>query len=132
MQQRVQITSGERVIWGTITQLSEIGAEIQLNEPIDLDGAIALEIPEENLTLLGKLTYINLKNSSIRVKFNSLTPDRSRRLVEFLFCRPGQWKNRNTPGEWRSLWLLFIVLFRPIVFLFGSFDKDKRKKRASP
>jgi cellulose synthase (UDP-forming) len=137
MQQRVQITSGDyppgsgkadRTIWGTITQLSEIGAEIQLQQPIDLDGRITLEIPEEKLTLFGKLTHINLKNSSIRVKFESLTSQQSRRLIELLFCRPGQWKHRNTPGEWRSLWLLFTILFRPILFLFASFNKDKRKK----
>lgn len=129
MQQKVQLTSGEKIIWGTITQLSEVGAEIQLKQFIALDGALTLAIPEVELTLSGKLTYINLKNSSIRVKFESITPHQSRRLIEFLFCRPGQWKYRNTPGEWRSLWLLFRVLFRPVIFLFGSFDKDKRKKR---
>jgi cellulose synthase (UDP-forming) len=123
MQQRVKIINGDRVILGTITQLSEVGAEIQLKQPINLEGAITLKIPKEQLMLSGKLTYINIKNSKIRVKFESLTSEQSRRLVEFLFCRPGQWKHRNTPGELRSLWLLFVVLFRPITFLFWSVNK---------
>jgi cellulose synthase (UDP-forming) len=36
-----------------------------------------------------------------------------RRLVEMLFCRPGQWQSRRAPGEWRSLWLLLRILLQP-------------------
>lgn len=38
-------------------------------------------------------------------------------IMELLYCRPGQWKSRCSPGEFESLGLLLKILFRPR-FLF--------------
>jgi cellulose synthase (UDP-forming) len=48
-----------------------------------------------------------------KVQFAELSPEQYRRLVEMLFCRPGQWKRWNSPGEVQSLGILLRVLFQP-------------------
>jgi cellulose synthase (UDP-forming) len=51
--------------------------------------------------------------------FDQVTLEQHRQLVAMLFCRPGQWKRQNAPGELVSLWLLFRSLLRPQA-LFGK------------
>ena len=58
----------------------------------------------------------------MRVDFNSLTLEQERKLIASLFCRPGQWKRRNSPGELYSIWLLLRILLRPQVL----FDRNPR------
>jgi cellulose synthase (UDP-forming) len=55
--------------------------------------------------------------------FEQVTLSQQRRLVEMLFCRPGQWKRQNTPGEFQSLWLLLKILLKPRV-LFDRKPKE--------
>jgi cellulose synthase (UDP-forming) len=116
LQRGVKLTSANGTVWGTTTELSEGGAEIELRRWVHLDRAVTLEILEEGLTLSGKITYSDLsgKFPKIRVMFEQLSLPQHQRLVELLFCRPGQWTQRQTPGELRSLWILLTVLFRPL------------------
>jgi cellulose synthase (UDP-forming) len=116
LQRGVKLTSANGTVWGTTTELSEGGAEIELRRWVHLDRAVTLEILEEGLTLSGKITYSDLsgKFPKIRVMFEQLSLPQHQRLVEMLFCRPGQWTQRETPGELRSLWILLTVLFRPL------------------
>jgi cellulose synthase (UDP-forming) len=108
-------------------QLSETGAVIALTQrglpPLSEGEARSIQvvIAEESLSLAGKLVKIEDQGEFpvARVEFVPLTVEQQRRLIEILFCRPGQWKRWNSPGEWRSLWILLKVLFRPR-FLTGK------------
>ncbi|MBE9167841.1 glycosyltransferase [Pleurocapsales cyanobacterium LEGE 06147] len=119
LQRRVKLASANETVWGTTTKFSEGGAEIELKRWVHLDRAVNLEILEEELTLPGKITHSDLsgKFPRVRVMFEPLSLPQHRRLVEILFCRPGQWTQRETPGELSSLWLLLKVLLRPLVLL---------------
>jgi cellulose synthase (UDP-forming) len=115
--------AGRQTWWGTTTQLSETGAVIELTQwgiPPLLEGQALkgeLAIAEENLHLQGTLVNVDLSGNSprIRLQFDPLPLDQHRVLIETLFCRPGQWKRWDSPGELRSLCLLLKVLFQPRV-----------------
>jgi cellulose synthase (UDP-forming) len=122
------LTSSMVQLWGSTTMLSEDGAEIALTQgdfpalaaadPIP----VMLEIMEENLTFQGLVTQQGVRDEfpTVRVQFQNVSMEQQRRLIEILFCRPGQWKRRNTPGELQSLLLLFKALLRPRIL----FDRD--------
>ena len=126
LKRRVKLTSGNDTVWGTTTEISEGGAEIELRHWSHLNRVLTIEIPEEELILSGKITYSNHRDKfpRVRVMFDHLSPSQHRHLVELLFCRPGQWQQRETPGELYSLWLLLKVLLRPLV-LFGKNKTNK-------
>jgi cellulose synthase (UDP-forming) len=50
---------------------------------------------------------------TVRIAFDRLNISQHRCLIEMLYCRPGQWKRQETPGEWRSLWLLLRIALKP-------------------
>lgn len=114
--------------WGITTMLSETGAEISLTQaglPMLEPGEqipVKLYLLEENLVLEGTASWLRVEGEfpTIRVKFEQMTLEQQRKLIEMLFCRPGQWKRRNTPGELQSLWLIFRTLLRPRVLFEQS------------
>ena len=111
----IRLKAGERVFSGVTKTLSEVGAEIEFKEPFLTDIAdentpVTLEIVGENLELLGKLTR---DRDSLKVTFKEITLEQERRLIQLLFCRPGQWKQTKCAGELRVLWLLLKSLIRP-------------------
>ncbi len=109
--------------WGTTTMISEVGAEIaltQLDFPIPHEGEVlpvTIEILEHHLILSGRVVQVTQQPDflAVRVMFEQVTLAQQRLLVEMLFCRPGQWKRRTSPGEFESLVLLFRILLRPRV-----------------
>jgi cellulose synthase (UDP-forming) len=127
IQQSVQVVSDRKSICGTITKISEIGAEIEFKQFIDLNNSLFVEITERELRLPANLVCTNLTGNytKIRVQFESLNLYQYRRLVELNFCRPGQWMRRNTPGELRSICIAIAVLFRPIIFFIRSRKKTE-------
>jgi len=115
--------------WGTTTRISEAGADISLTQAIDrlIPGEtipVNLSILEESLDLSGQITAVDIKEDSytVRIEFKAITLEQERKLVAMLFCRPGQWKRKNTPGELYSLWLLVRILLRPKVL----FDRNPK------
>jgi len=113
----------ERPWWGITTMLSEGGAQVELTQqglpshPETQPLPITLTIVETGLTLPGQIMargYIG-EFPCLRVQFGDLTLAQQRQLIEELFCRPGQWKRWDSPGEWASLGLLLKVLFQPRV-----------------
>ena len=58
----------------------------------------------------------------MRVAFEQVNLSQHRRSVEILFCRPGQWKRQNTPGEFQSLLLIFKILLKPRVLFDRNID----------
>ncbi|MGF1675792.1 MAG: glycosyltransferase, partial [Rivularia sp. (in: cyanobacteria)] len=108
----VRLNIGEQTAWGITTMISEVGAEIALTQQIPIEliptQSVNLEIAEENLQLNAEIISTSIKDEflTIRVKFPLVTLPQHRRLVEMLFCRPGQWKRRCTPNELQSFILL--------------------------
>ena len=107
--------------WGSTIRISEIGADISLTKinlkrlfPGDSVSA-KLTFLEEDLKISGKITALNIneESNSCQIGFNSLNLEQERKLIALLFCRPGQWKRKNSPGELYSIWLMFKILLRP-------------------
>ncbi len=110
--------------WGVTTMMSEAGAQLELTQSDGLTQSLAqgpaqLTIAEAGLELPVKLVAVLPPETSerpfpqVQVQFTALDLKQERRLVELLFCRPGQWKRWNSPGELRSILLLFKVLIQP-------------------
>lgn len=120
----------EAEFWGVTTMISEIGVEVALTQagfPKVVDERsvpVRLEILEHHLLLEGQVTQTGFSGDfpTVRVLFEQLDLVQQRRLVEILFCRPGQWKKRYTPGEIQSLLLLFRILLRPRVLFDRNAD----------
>lgn len=87
---------------------------------------IYLEMMEERIFLPGEVTYTGFNGEfpTVQITFKQTSLEQCRRLVELLFCRPGQWKTRQTPSEFQSLCLLFKVLLRPCAL----FSRNPRKR----
>ncbi|MEG4397015.1 glycosyltransferase family 2 protein [Microcoleus sp. BROC3] len=109
----------------------ELGAEGRLTKGlIDCDSA-TLEIMEEECFIpVAKIEFVSNKSQlessfrddvgcslvefpTVRIAFDRLNITQHRCLIEMLYCRPGQWKRQETPGEWRSLWLLLRIALKP-------------------
>ncbi|MGD1942980.1 MAG: glycosyltransferase [Leptolyngbyaceae cyanobacterium] len=113
--------------WGVTEHMAETGAVIALTQrglpPLEPgeEHSVTLVIAEAALSLPGKLIETSDQEDFplAMVAFEPLTMTQQRQLIEMLFCRPGQWKRWNSPGELRSLWILLRVLFQPR-FLTGN------------
>jgi cellulose synthase (UDP-forming) len=97
---------------------------------IDCDSA-TLKILEENYFIpVAKIELVSDKSQlessfrdgkecsfvefpTVRIAFDRLNISQHRCLIEMLYCRPGQWQRQETPGEWRSLWLLLRIALKP-------------------
>ncbi len=128
LRRTVRLQIGQREFWGITTVISEDGAEIVLTQkdfPDQLDSLPnAIELMEESLYIHASITAIDRQGEfpTLRVTFDALDLSQQRRLIELLFCRPGQWRSRCAPGEVRSLWLLLRILLKPRVI----FDRQAR------
>jgi cellulose synthase (UDP-forming) len=120
----------DQQFWGFTTKLSEEDAEIALTKTADaaldkLRGCpIVLCLEDEALTLQGVIdqwSHADEEFPKITVKFADLSQTQHRRLVELLYCRPGQWQSRRAPNELHSLWLILKSVFKPkVVFERGT------------
>ena len=117
--QEVNIYSEGRVFQGNTRQLSEEGVEIVLSPASYLPTEVKVELIPEVLFLSGKVTCSHIKDGKLNaiVKFQDITLEQQRELVEMLYCRPGQWQRRNTPNEFQSAFILFKLLLRPLMLL---------------
>jgi cellulose synthase (UDP-forming) len=115
----VCLTVEDKKFWGVTTRISEGGVEVALTQSFMPNRVeklpVKLKIMEEELELPGQIITLSFAAEvpHLRVVFDPVSLPKQRRLVEMLFCRPGQWKRQNTPGEIRSLWLLLKALFIP-------------------
>jgi len=119
LRRRVRLQYQGQTLWGTTAMLSQEGAEVVL-EPTELmsgsspTGSVQLELVEEGLALAGQVaTADGADPYRVRILFEPMGIAAQRSLITLLYCRPGQWPNRQTPGEWRSLLLLFQMLLKP-------------------
>lgn len=122
----VKLNTAGKTLWGITTMISEVGAQVALTQaglPSIASGElpVTLQIAEEKLELQGKVTGTGFRDEfpTVQIMFEQVDLAQQYRLVEMLYCRPGQWQRRETPGELRSIWLLFKVLLIPRA-LFGK------------
>jgi cellulose synthase (UDP-forming) len=121
LRRTVQLTVGDRQYWGSTTMLSEGGAEIVLTQTgfeVSDSASVTLTILESDLTLDAQIVRAEEDDDGvpiIRVLFEPLNLAQEQALVEMLFCRPGQWQSRTTPGEVHSIWILLRTLLKPRV-----------------
>ncbi|MDY7008579.1 MAG: glycosyltransferase [Cyanobacteriota bacterium] len=130
----VKLEINDQTLWGISTQISEVGAKIEVNQkiPFNLVGetlSVKLKIVEEKICLAGRITHLQMNGEfpCMEVMFEEVNLSEKRQLIELLFCRPGQWQRREAPSELKSLWLLLQVLLKPR-FLFERKPKNKGMK----
>jgi cellulose synthase (UDP-forming) len=110
-------------LWGVSTRLSEEGAEIALTQLKGFDlnhlihRPITLMLEDENIALKGTVTeWVPGQDFPlVRVRFAELPQPQQRRLIELLYCRPGQWKSRRAPNELQSFGLILKSVVAPRV-----------------
>jgi cellulose synthase (UDP-forming) len=120
---KLEVNTAEvtQTYWGITTRISEVGAEISLTQTGIgnlIPGEtipVKITILEEDIQISGKITAVNLEEDFylVHVAFDSFSLEQERKLVALLFCRPGQWKRKNSPGEFYSVWLMCKILLRP-------------------
>jgi len=116
--------------YGVTTRISDVGADISLTQagirkPIKGETIpVGILILEDGIDLTGTISTVETGTDfhTVTVSFDVPKLEQERKLISLLFCRPGQWKRKNTPGELRSLWLLFRILLRPKVL----FDRNPK------
>ncbi len=130
LRRSVRLDVAGQTLWGVTTKISEVGAEVALTQ-LGLQTLtkgetlpVTLEILEEAVLLQGQITQTGVSGQfpSVQIVFEQITLSQQRTLVEMLFCRPGQWKHQDTPGELQSLWLLLKILLKPRVL----FDRQRK------
>ncbi len=128
---KIELKSSEaREFFGVTTRISEIGADVSLAQtviPRLSQGEtlpVELSILEEKISLAAAITEIDTCDDffSVHLVFDDLNLAQQRQLISLLYCRPGQWKSKKTPGELASLWLLIKIILRPRVL----FDRDPK------
>lgn len=124
LQKIVCLKLANQTRWGITTKISEVGVEIKLSQELnDTENIftenqslpVQIDLVEEGLKLTGEVTHYTFFPSSLtlNVKFKEVSLSQHRQLVEMLFCRQGQWKERTEPGELHSLFLILQTLFNP-------------------
>ncbi|MEL6927312.1 MAG: glycosyltransferase [Cyanobacteria bacterium J06600_6] len=124
--------SGIQTYWGVATSISEIGAKISLTQAeigkLDLAAPIpiTMSILEEDIQLAGHISASDRDQNFYHLCIDFAPPslEQERKLIKLLYCRPGQWLRRESPGELYSLWLLLKILLYPKVL----FDRQSKIK----
>ncbi|MEM8638801.1 MAG: glycosyltransferase [Cyanobacteria bacterium P01_G01_bin.54] len=115
----VSLQMGDQLVWGTTTQMSEMGIKIQLTQASNravcssqFGKPVKLSLPEESMTLAGRMTQVKTLDGicNLEIQFYRLSLPQQRQLITFLFCRPGRWYKQSVPGEFGSLWLMVKIL----------------------
>ncbi|MEO1669475.1 MAG: glycosyltransferase [Cyanobacteria bacterium J06631_2] len=115
----INLYGDRQVHQGMTSKISEEGVEILLDQEVNLPTNLMVELIPEVLILSARVTRSYVENDSLRaiVKFQDVSIEQHRELVEMLYCRPGQWERRDTPNELQSLLILLKLLLRPLMFL---------------
>ncbi len=119
LRRAVQIMSSNQTVWGTTVTLSEQGCQIALNldriRTNALPDLVEIHFPENQLHLTAipiALTQTSTQ-SILDLRFAPMPLTEERKLIQMLFCRPGQWQSWKSPGEIRSIALLLNTLVNP-------------------
>lgn len=138
LRRTVRLQVGEQIFWGSTTMLSEVGAEVAFTQKgfpavgncpkqqptVEQLLPVTLELLEDRLIISGRAICTGFKGDfpTVRVLFDELSLSQQRCLTELLYCRPGQWRSRCSPGELRSLWILLKTLLHPQILFNRQVD----------
>ena len=117
----VKTAEGSAIFWGVSSCISEVGANISFTQAgvsrLEKSTPVLIAILEEELELTGSIAEISREGDffHLRLGFAASTLEQERKLIALLYCRPGQWVRKNSPGEFYSVWLLFKIILRPKV-----------------
>ena len=126
----VRVITPESNLSGRLDNLSETGASLYISENI-YSTSVVLEILEIGLKLPANITDTQglKQGTKVNLRFTSLSLEQQRKLIEFIYCSPNQWVDKNAPGELASLLLLLkslgrslhrLILCKPASKLIGS------------
>ena len=124
----VRLETAQKTFWGVTSMVSEVGALITLTEAVEFTGdspiTVKLEMMEDQFQLSGLIADVtdNGEYPILKIVFDELNLAQQRCIIELLYCRPGQWRRRETPGELRSLLLLFQILLKPRIIFNRSYS----------
>jgi cellulose synthase (UDP-forming) len=106
-QDAITVRENNSPILGYLERISEQGARLNLRQIPSLSPVI-LEINGLGLDLPAQVKDWQIvgEGYQVNVEFTGLSLEQQRGLIEFLYCQPEQWQNKNAPGELASLWLL--------------------------
>jgi cellulose synthase (UDP-forming) len=112
-QEKIKLKFGEVGVLGELQAISEKGASLYSSEK-PCASATVLEIINCGLSLPAEITTWQAMPGKYRINlhFTPLTIEQQRQLIQFLYCQPGQWQDKNTPGELASLGLLIKSITR--------------------
>ena len=121
---RIRMRTPKGDFLGVTESISEVGATVILDisslpNHVSIDSfefiPIKLELMEEDLVIPARIYERKIEKDRLilTLEFDPLSLDRERHLIELLFCRPGRWDRQESPGEWRSAWLLIQALLKP-------------------
>jgi cellulose synthase (UDP-forming) len=118
-------------VWGTTTLLSQSGMEISVPKWPPLPHAdtsnlaVTVELVDEQLAIAARITQVTHHQglTHLILQFEDLSLTQERQLIPLLFCRPGQWQHRQSPGELKTLGLLLKTLLRPHRLLRRGSDR---------
>ena len=110
LQTLVQLGQGGRMAWGVTEQMSEIGAVVTLTQGCLSAEPVTVTLPEVGLTLTAQPQPH--PDGRVTLTWTNLTLEQERQLIPLLFCRPGQWQERQVPSEWQMLGWLAQALVR--------------------
>ncbi|MGK7875149.1 MAG: glycosyltransferase [Xenococcaceae cyanobacterium] len=112
-----ELRLGEEEIPSKTINLSEGGSLLEFHRsflPALVDEVGSLSIPEIGLVEVPvRVVRQEQKQETVElsIEFAQLSVSQQRQLIEFLFCRPGQWETERV-SEMRSLWAFFLSIFR--------------------
>ncbi|WP_324281593.1 glycosyltransferase [Cyanobacterium aponinum UTEX 3221] len=117
---KLTLESGQ-VFWGVTNNISEVGVEVALTQKefprISRGDALPLkiELQEESINLTGMVIHTEFDGEFplVQICFEKMTLTQLRQLIILLYCRPGQWQSKKTPGEFQSIGLLLKTLIKP-------------------
>ena len=127
----IQVRTKRRVFETTSCKVSEVGAELHLTDGW-VNGVTTVEfcIPNTAVCLTSDVASVQWQGSTaiVRLRFHRMHPADFRSLVEFLFCKPGQWKDIHVPTEHHSIMLLFTIFLSPLFWMVDKFSKEWSEK----
>ena len=118
-QRDAEVITAEGIVQARTTRISEEGMEIEIDKKMLLSRNVTLKLVNENIQLNSVVTKTRFQDNQtlVRVKFTDISLDCHRQLVETLYCQPGQWQRKQSPGELHSLFILLKLFVRPLNFI---------------
>jgi cellulose synthase (UDP-forming) len=104
----VNLQVGDRSYRGSTIQVADLGCVCLIDSQEIIGGTIELDLPDAGFQTPAIVLSHHQTPDGLRLQlqFQPLNLTQTRRLIELIYCQPNRWGHRQTPSEWRSLYLL--------------------------